>query len=462
MSTRGVSVQTLPPAGYFDEPLEVIIRGLCPKQTVRLLAEVTDDKGMKFQSSAVYQASERGEVSTESSPSLGGTYIGVEPTGLLWSLTPASPHNNFTCLDASRPLSVDMKVVSHDEPEDVLAKVTHQRRFMKYGAERRVVTDGRLRGTLFIPPGPGPFPGIVDLYTLRGGPAEPRASLLANKGFVVLALAFFRYKDLPKQVGQLDLEYFEEGVNFLKQQPKVNIFMFVFLMTVFNLCLTRKSPIESQRFFLQRILAKKQQVKDGGVGIISISKSGDLALSMAAFLSTVRAAVTINFCCFNVGFPLAYKGTVIPAFLPDPQKIVTTDQGLADISQIMPAPSTKEALASAIPFERATDCHFMFVAAEDDKNWDSVLYAELAAQRLRDHGKGENVEVVRYPRTGHFLDVPHMPFYPSGFHAIAGTVVVFGGEAKANAYAQMDLWERVQKFFRKHLDRSDPSFQARL
>ncbi|XP_063070576.1 acyl-coenzyme A thioesterase 1-like isoform X3 [Engraulis encrasicolus] len=423
MSTRGVSVQTLPPAGYFDEPLEVIIRGLCPKQTVRLLAEVTDDKGMKFQSSAVYQASERGEVSTESSPSLGGTYIGVEPTGLLWSLTPASPHNNFTCLDASRPLSVDMKVVSHDEPEDVLAKVTHQRRFMKYGAERRVVTDGRLRGTLFIPPGPGPFPGIVDLYTLRGGPAEPRASLLANKGFVVLALAFFRYKDLPKQVGQLDLEYFEEGVNFLKQQPKV---------------------------------------KDGGVGIISISKSGDLALSMAAFLSTVRAAVTINFCCFNVGFPLAYKGTVIPAFLPDPQKIVTTDQGLADISQIMPAPSTKEALASAIPFERATDCHFMFVAAEDDKNWDSVLYAELAAQRLRDHGKGENVEVVRYPRTGHFLDVPHMPFYPSGFHAIAGTVVVFGGEAKANAYAQMDLWERVQKFFRKHLDRSDPSFQARL
>ncbi|KAL2078238.1 hypothetical protein ACEWY4_025923 [Coilia grayii] len=432
MSVSGVSVQILHVCGYFDKPLQVIVRGLCPKQTVTLLAEVKDDKGTIFQSSAVHQATEKGEVDTNRSPSLDGTYTGVEPMGLLWSLTPLTPHNKFTWWDASRPLSVDMKVVSHDRPEDVLAKVTRQRHFMKEGVQRCVVTDGRIRGTLFIPPGPGPFPGIVDLYTLGGGLSEPRASLMANKGFVVLALAFYRYKDLPKKVDQLDLEYFEEGVRFLQRQPK-------------------KRTSWLSVFF---------KVKDCGVGVISISKSGDLALSMATYLPEVRAAVSINGCCFNTLFPLKYKGTIIAALLPDLQKVITTKQGLLDISQAMPCPMAKENLASAIPIERA-DCHFMFVASEDDKNWDSVLYAELASQRLRDHGK-RNFEVVRYPKAGHFLDVPHMPFYPSGVHAAVGKVVVFGGEAKANAYAQVDLWGRVQEFFRKHLTRGEPQCKAML
>lgn len=71
--------------------------------------------------------------------------------------------------------------------------------------------------------GEGPFPGIIDLYTLGGTVCEPRAALLANKGFVVFALAFYGYQDMPKTVDKLDLEYFEEGVRFLQTQPKVSI-----------------------------------------------------------------------------------------------------------------------------------------------------------------------------------------------------------------------------------------------
>lgn len=50
---------------------------------------------------------------------------------------------------------------------------------------------------------------------------EPRAALLANKGYVVFALALYGYQDMPKTVDKLDLEYFEEGVEFLQAQPKV-------------------------------------------------------------------------------------------------------------------------------------------------------------------------------------------------------------------------------------------------
>lgn len=75
---------------------------------------------------------------------------------------------------------------------------------------------------LFFPIGKGPFPGIVDMYTFGGGVTEPRASLLANKGFVVLALAYIGYQDLLKKPEKLDLEYFEEAVAYLRGLPEVS------------------------------------------------------------------------------------------------------------------------------------------------------------------------------------------------------------------------------------------------
>lgn len=411
MSVSSVSVEFSPAQCNFDEPVQVVVRGLASKHTVSLVAKVKDDRGMTFQSSAVYQANENGEVDLKSSPSLSGSYSGVEPMGLFSTLAPLTPHNKFSWWDASKPVPVDIEVVSPDSPDQVLVKVTHQRHFMRQGAQRIVVTEGKIRGTLFIPPGPGPFPAIVDLYTLGGGPSEARASLMCNKGFIVLGLAFYRYKDLPKQIDKLDLEYFEEGVHFLKKQP--------------------------------------QWKKDSGVGVISISKSGDLALAMASFLPDVRAVVTVNGCCCCSIFPLHYKGTVIPILQPEIKMVTFTAEGLLDISKATPKPTTQEQLASFIPIERANS-HFMFVASDDDGNWDSACFAELAAQRLRENGK-ENFEVVRYPTAGHFVDVPYMPFYPSGIHAAVGKVVVFGGVAKDNAQAQIDLWKRVEYFFRKHL-----------
>lgn len=90
--------------------------------------------------------------------------------------------------------------------------------------DRRLCLSERnvLMYLIMCPTGEGPFPGIIDLYTLGGTVCEPRAALLANKGFVVFALAFYGYQDMPKTVDRLDLEYFEEGVTFLQTQPKVS------------------------------------------------------------------------------------------------------------------------------------------------------------------------------------------------------------------------------------------------
>ena len=71
--------------------------------------------------------------------------------------------------------------------------------------------------------GPGPFPAILDMPHLGGALTELRASLLANKGYVVMALAYHGYQDLPKVLDKLDLEYFEEAVTFLRAHPKVSV-----------------------------------------------------------------------------------------------------------------------------------------------------------------------------------------------------------------------------------------------
>lgn len=60
-----------------------------------------------------------------------------------------------------------------------------------------------------------------------GGLVEYRASLLAARGFAVLALAYFAYDDLPNQLEEVDLEYFEEAANLLLAHPKVLKILFI-------------------------------------------------------------------------------------------------------------------------------------------------------------------------------------------------------------------------------------------
>ncbi|XP_067847412.1 acyl-coenzyme A thioesterase 1-like isoform X2 [Heptranchias perlo] len=262
-----VSVRVHPsPKCLFDEPVQVRVSGLSPLQQVTMKASLTDEKGQAFRSFAFYRADGQGELDLSQSPSLGGHYTGTEPMGLFWSLTSGTPFTRLVKKDvASSPLYVNIEVFDgHGTlgrlPEQPLAASINERWFMKEGVRRIPVREGRVRGTLFVPPGDGPFPGVIDMYGSVGGVVEHRASLLANHGFLTLTLGYFGYDDLPMDFTNLDLEYFEEAVNVLRQHPKV------------------KGP---------------------GVGAIGISKGADLVLSMITFLPHVIAAISIGGCNAN-------------------------------------------------------------------------------------------------------------------------------------------------------------------
>ncbi|XP_073672673.1 acyl-coenzyme A thioesterase 1 [Garra rufa] len=418
--TSGVSIGLLPSYKCsFEDPVKVTVRGLNPQQRVDLRSKLTDETGRVFQALATYQADDSGQVDLNRDPSLGGSFTGVEPMGLFWALKADIVDCKFTHTDVTRPALVDIEVVSEDHK--VIAKVTNERHILTDGVRRTPVTEGRIRGTLFMPPGKGPFPGILDTNVFRGFPFELRAALLAKRGFAVLALAFQGYQDLPKRVDKFHLEYFEEGIDFLRQQP---------------------------------------EVKDQKIGLVSISKSGDLALSMSTFLPGISATVWINGCNANTLVPVCYKDIYVPPLMFDLKKATMTPLGFLDIGDVMNDPMSEEGLPSVIPIERAPGS-FLFVVSEADRNWQSPYYARLACDRLKAHGKN-NYELVKYEKAGHFIEVPYMPFCLANFHGVANQVVHFGGEPKAHSEAQLDAWKRIVNFFKKHLAAADHSCVSKL
>ncbi|XP_074091864.1 acyl-coenzyme A thioesterase 5-like isoform X1 [Macrotis lagotis] len=219
-----VSLSLLPgPRCLWDEPVRVAVQGLAPQQPVTLRAALRDETGRRFQAAARYRADAGGRLDLARAPALGGSFSGLEPMGLFWSLQPEKPFWRLVKRDVQTPFLVDLEVYEgHDpRPTRLLARVVHERGFLGPGVKRIPVREGSLRATLFLPPGAGPFPGIIDLYGTGGGLCEYRASLLAGHGFAVLALAYFRFEDLPKALNDIHLEYFEEALDYMLQHPEM-------------------------------------------------------------------------------------------------------------------------------------------------------------------------------------------------------------------------------------------------
>lgn len=160
-SSSGVQLHILPNSScFFDEAVEIKVSGLPPGEHVELQAKHKDDKGVVFKASARYQADQHGEVHLGTQHSTGGSYTGVEPMGLFWSMLPEIPHKKLLKRDVSSPVLIHLE--AHRDGH-LLARETHQRRFMADGVQRVPVREGRLRGTLFIPPGQFRVPSALQL-----------------------------------------------------------------------------------------------------------------------------------------------------------------------------------------------------------------------------------------------------------------------------------------------------------
>ena len=156
-----------------DQKVDITVSKLSPEQHITLRARTIDDSKIVFESFAHYKADENGEVLVSSQPSMGGSYSGLEPMGLFWSMKPvARPDRDdlFRKREVTTPLKVTLDVYGKHEREfeerAKMISVTLLRSYMGPGVTRCYIEENGFYGTLFLPPGDGPFPGICILNLL--------------------------------------------------------------------------------------------------------------------------------------------------------------------------------------------------------------------------------------------------------------------------------------------------------
>ncbi|CAM2114679.1 unnamed protein product [Caretta caretta] len=411
-----IRLTVTPKIALADEPLKIQVSGLPPSQLVTLQASLTDEKGVLFCSKAFYWSDKAGEVDLERAAATGGDYTGVQPMGLFQCLKPEKLFHRLMKRDVMQsPFRVRLDVFNsyhmlsspHNQPA---ASQTVERWYVAPGVQRVQIRGSRVRGALFLPPGEGPFPGLIDMFGGVGGLTEFRASLLASRGFAALALAYFAYEDLPRCLDVVDLEYFEEAANILLGHPKVG---------------------------------------GAGVGVVAICKGAEIALAMATFLPQITAAVCINGTSAIHGTALHYRDLHISPIPYRPECVRLTPAGLLSLSSVFGDTQAEANQGSIIPVEKAQG-QILLVVGESDQNYDSKAYAEEVMERMRRHGR-KNCTLLSYPGAGHLIEPPGSPFCHNSRSPFFVFPVMWGGEAQPHAAAQEHSWREIQKFLWHHL-----------
>ncbi|XP_002735233.2 acyl-coenzyme A thioesterase 1-like [Saccoglossus kowalevskii] len=412
------TISVNPKIGRADQPVCIQVSKLPPLTPFTVRSHLIGEKGHKFEAHGHYTASTDGEVHLDKHPSIGGTYTGIEPMGLFWSMV-QSPGQmtgiRYVKLDVTQPSRIDLSLypgyLGIDELQDTTPVTTTsiERVFMDEHMERFEVKAGRVRGMIIKPKGRGPFPGIIDLYGTAGGLMEMRASLLANYGYAVLALAFCGYQDLPEMFLQIDLDYFEESINWFTDQD--------FVMP-------------------------------GGIGTIGLSKGGEIAVAMATYFpEKVKAVVSINGAHMHTYSAMKFRGQTLPYTGYETTKLIVKD-GNASCLELVDDPVEQ----AVFDFSRVK-AEMLWIAAGDDLNWKSQFYAEEAVKILKTLNMS-NYQYLYYPEAGHLIEPSNTPFCALSYHKLLGLNLLWGGKAKAHTRAQEDSWKRILQFFQKKLQLS--------
>ncbi|XP_068236441.1 bile acid-CoA:amino acid N-acyltransferase-like [Palaemon carinicauda] len=432
----GVWVQASPRICLHDVHTQIKVGGFTPDSRVTVRADLIDEHGKRFSSNAHFITDGKGRVDLENAASVGGSYSGVFPAGLLTTLSSLPTEQKYYRLFRRNPLKpwkITLSVfdghIDLSTEADSLAKIELERHLTAPGTQRVEVRHGKVRGALYLPPGPGPFPGVIDIFGFIGGLFEFRSAMLASRGIASLALAVFNYDDLPPTPSEIHFEYFEEAMQVLMNQP---------------------------------------QVIPDRCGVVCNSKSGDIGFNMAILFDEVKAVIGINALTFPFYSQYYYRGKQFITSMVLPGNALVTDSDGMSYCDLEPFFCSSN--PHMIPVEEAAeDTNFMVVCGDDDTGGFKASIPPFE-ERMRKANK-TNYETILYKGLGHLAHPPfdplcyasHQPHLPlAEGNEGKGFTFKWGGTPLETCVAQVDLWKRMQAFFNKHVRDESYWYQAYL
>ncbi|XP_029906760.1 bile acid-CoA:amino acid N-acyltransferase-like [Myripristis murdjan] len=426
-SYRPAPLLTASPArALMDEQISISGRFLPPHQPVTVCARMHSEDGDLWESFSHYNTNANGCVNLSTDPSVGGSYVGCEPMGLFWGLQPAPGGRDGVRLrkkSTEAPYVVHISLLEdHVSPSETLkdngqsgelAASTVERFYMAPGVKRVEIRQNGVVGTLFLPPGPGPFPAMLDLWGMGGGLYEYRSALFASRGFASLSLAFLGHKDLPGPLNRINVgdKYFKSAFHLLQDHPQI--------------CADR-------------------------IGIIGLSFGVYLALRIAT-----QSSVKPN-CLICINGPVGSTAKLsdadgrTEAFESDQALWTYDDQGYVTFRKLSaPAnipPQNKVKLENI-------SCPLMYIVGEDDVNCSSDQNANQIEEALSAVGKAQLFTRLSYPGAGHLIEPPYSPNVRTSLWAVKPKKLFtqWGGHPALHAAAQEDAWKKMLDFMDTNL-----------
>ncbi|XP_043943808.1 bile acid-CoA:amino acid N-acyltransferase-like [Protopterus annectens] len=413
-----------PTRALSDDKVDIIVENLQPNQPVTLYAMLMTEQKKLFESFAHYVSNKDGTVQVAEDESLGGSYTGCEPMGFIWSLTtaPETPSGlRVRKEDVTTPFIVhvsvfDGHVFERSPNKTALAVIEVERWFMAPGVKRVKVRQNGIVGTLFLPPGPGPFPGVMELWGGAGGLNEFRAALLASHGFATLVVAYTNHPDLPYPnyyIGVSD-DYFQEAFHFLQNH---------------------------------------HQIAKDRTGILGHCIGQYIALRMEIDMPNIRPRCIVG---INGGHYWPVDGKTGYIFEIITKKLMNTQQYTEDnplcmkpfMTHLLNKPSCHLDVGKI-------RCPILLFSSEDDQAFAAKETSLDIERKMKLAGNSHLLTRVTYPKTGHLIEPPFAPVTPVSFSPIPGIEdkvwLAWGGEKRSHAHAQDDLWQRTLSFLNQHL-----------
>jgi len=390
-----------PDSALVDEPIAIAVSGLAPASQVTIALE-----GQRWSSTATFVADANGVVDLTRMAPERGDYEGVDPMGLFWSARRDSAAAGRTerGVDASRP-PPEIWHLSASVNGAVVATASVTRRAVADDVTMTAVHDRGLAGVFYRPPAPGRHPAVIVLSGSGGGvtPASSFPGGLASRGYAVLALAYFGVEGLPSSLHDIPLEYFGTALEWLAAQPSVD---------------------------------------PNRIGVLGVSRGGELALLLGTIFPQIRTVVAyvpsdivVGGCCTG-------------------RSEASWTVGGRPLAWSFPAARTGSFAGqrAAIRVEQIRGA-VLLISGRSDRVWPSTDMSNAVMARLdRNHFSWPH-EHLAYDDAGHGIGRPYFSTMDLNHvrHPLTGRFISLGGTPAGTAKAREDSWRHVLAFLKKNL-----------
>lgn len=421
----GPQITATPDGVSIAIPVQVTVEGLPAGDSVRVWARTYDRQGQLWESSGEFVTDGVGEVDLSTAASTGGTYTGVDPHGLFWSMRlPDQDQAPYPMMDAD-----DVVVLLGVDRAGATVARTTLRRVVREPAGRVLsIAEAGLVGDLYLPPGAGVWPGVLLLGGAEGGRPDPAyAALLAAEGYVVFGLAYFGEPGLPKTLSRIPLEYGLTAARWLAERP---------------------------------------EVAGDQVGLVGTAKGAEYALVLASSEPSRFAAVVANvpsdLVWPGLGDPTAESrsswtraGADVPFLRWPSARGASSSTALGQAAAYERAVSTASRwrLAVArIPVEQIT-APVLFTSGDADGMWPSTAQAQRALASITEAGNPHGAQLLDFPGAGHLVGgVPDLPTTRTAI-PFGPVTVEAGGDPATTAAAVRNTFSATVELLRKAMPR---------